>query len=108
MIFKTALAVIAALLFMLGHEIGSDQSSELTVNKLMPGCRLFLIMREKTDFFEQGYCAGFLIAAVDSDPTICRPEPVTNEQVVLLVVQYVEQRPDRQHEQFLNLATEVL
>jgi Rap1a immunity proteins len=50
------------------------------------------------------FVGGVVFAAAN----VCLPQGVTNNQVVAVVIKYIEARPERMHEQFGDLALEAL
>ena len=80
----------------------------LSANSRMPGCRTLLRQEQGTaaQSFDQGMCLG-LISALAS-LTKCRPSEVTRGQIVNVVVQYIDARPTRLHEDFELLALEAV
>ena len=96
-----------ALIMALSCEVGFAEDIN-SANYVMKGCRSFASEQRNTDYFDQGYCAGLLVALAYADPKICRPPGVTNYQTARVVVQYIDQRPARLHENFQKLASEAL
>jgi Ssp1 endopeptidase immunity protein Rap1a len=85
-----------------------------SANFYLPGCKGWLD-REKNvlapdEALEQGLCAGFVIGLGYGvgGRDFCKPEGVTNNQAVAVVVKYIEARPERMHEDFGVLAYEAL
>src|SRR5262245_51021737 len=96
------IALITALSCATGY---AQSDNQLSANSLMPGCRDLLAQKYT---WEQAYCTGLLVGLARGDPRICRVPGVTHEQVVRVVVQYIDQRPARLNEDFMLLAAEVL
>ena len=60
---------------------------------------------------KQGICLGVVQTMLYlSGPVfgLCTPEGANLEQVLRVVVRYIDQRPDRTHERFENLALEAV
>ena len=74
-------------------------------NSYMPGCRDYLARRYD---LAAGGCSGFVLVIAYAHPMICPPERVTHGQIVRVVVQYIDRRPARLHEDFRALAVEAL
>lgn len=74
---------------------------------IMPGCRQFV--QEKTQFFFlDGNCNGILETLRFMSPDICAPPGSTLVEAARIVVQYIDQRPNRLSENFRELALEAL
>jgi hypothetical protein len=86
------------------HDAGLDAS---TATYTMPGCRDFLVSRGQKPLFER-YCAVLVRGFGYAGSGVCAPAAFTDEQAVRIVVQYIDARPERQHENFSALALEAL
>ena len=91
------------------------QSKDInSANYVVPACKSFLAREVATtdNAFEQGRCAGmlrglrYLAGDTPNNLRSCIPKGVTIGQLVRLVLAYVERRPQRMHEDFLDLALE--
>ena len=101
---------IAALL--LSGGIAFPQPSVSAANLNMAGCRNFIQSQMppsnyRSDF-EMGECLGVARGVSYADPEICRPASATHEQMIRVVVQYIDSRPARMHENFMKLVAEAL
>ena len=96
-----------ALIMALNCEVGFAEDLN-SANFVMKGCRLFASDQPSTGSVSEGVCSGLLGGLAYADPTICIPPRVTHYQTARVVVQYIDQRPNRTHESFLKLATEAL
>jgi hypothetical protein len=74
--------------------------ADYNANFVMPGCRVLLTYSSSTfnPTFQAGLCAGLVAGAryaVYRRPDECAdvPKGATNEQLVRVVVQYIEKRP---------------
>jgi Rap1a immunity proteins len=97
------------LLAVLGAYAAFAQKDIYSADYLMPGCRDFI--RASTDNAHlRGYCVDLVIGLARDAyaPRICLPREVTDEQIVRVVVQYIDSQPARLHEDFAVLATEAL
>lgn len=75
---------------------------------VMPGCRDFLGAKT-LDPFSRGLCFGLIVGATKNAALkMCPPRSLTNEQVVMAIVQYIDSQPARLQEDFIDLATEAL
>jgi hypothetical protein len=106
-------ALVAGALAMLVVEapnaFGEDTGS---ANFLMPGCREALT---SSNDFIAGFCFGQVtgIAEVLSFASSCPaciriPKGATRDQIVSVVVKYIEARPEKMHEPFTLLAAQAL
>ena len=85
-----------------------DRSS---ANAVLPGCKQATVPGDipNTDLFPAGFCMG-LVGGISyaGRPLICVPYGVTYTQLTQVVVRYLDQRPERTHEDFKLLASEAL
>jgi hypothetical protein len=104
-----ALVLFSAL--MLSGGSGFAEEDMHSANFVMPGCRN--LASEKRDLpdqnlaFKTGLCGGTMTTLAYMGDN-CRPEGATNRQAALVVVQYIDARPARMHENFIGLASEAL
>jgi hypothetical protein len=82
-----------------------------SANAVVSGCRFYAgpttSQNPRYDPFGQGYCIG-LLEGLDYEGVQCRPPEVTLGQLVRVVVQYIDGRPARLHEDFRILAIEAM
>jgi hypothetical protein len=81
-----------------------------SANFLLPGCKALGRERESTPGWRGILCLAYiqgLVSGVGGKET-CPPKEVTGDQVVAVVVKYIEARPERVHERFGKLAREAL
>jgi Rap1a immunity proteins len=99
------IVVVAALMLSDGTAFAADVAS---ANYVMPGCRS-IVAEKHTNLFLDGLCNG-LIAGVlyGRSQEVCKPDGITYGQEVRVVVQYIDARPARMHEDFRKLALEAL
>jgi hypothetical protein len=85
------------------------QKDIYSANYVMPGCRDF-IRAGTANAHLRGYCVDLVIGVARDAyaPGICLPQEVTDEQIVRVVVQYIDSQPARLQEDFVVLATEAL
>jgi hypothetical protein len=81
-----------------------------TANETMPGCRAFLkdSVASGREGIEAGLCAGAVAGLVYAAPGVCVPKGADAAQAVRVVLQYIDSRPARMHENFMTLAAEAL
>jgi Ssp1 endopeptidase immunity protein Rap1a len=79
----------------------------LSANSNIVGCRNY-VSSSKDELFLQGYCAGAVQALVEFAAGACAPKGATKMQGVLIVLQYIDARQARLHENFNKLAAEAL
>jgi hypothetical protein len=84
----------------------SAEEEMLSANYWLPRCKAF-VSGSARELLGQGICAGRVEGlGFASCPQI--PDSVTRQQIVLVVVRYIEARPQRMHESFLVLAAQAL
>jgi hypothetical protein len=92
-------------------EVKKDRGS---VNYLMPACRSFMsdvIVKEGNPYIRarnEGICVGTIDGIDEAADDVCVPGKVTRGQMVLVVIKYIDERPQRMHERFSKLAYEAL
>lgn len=81
-----------------------------SANYLTRGCRGFLAGKQGSavDILVQGECFGQTLGIAFASPYVCRQQGVTYEQLLLVVVKYIDSQPARLHERFDKLALEAL
>jgi hypothetical protein len=82
-------------------------------NRIMPECRELLLAGDQSDYFKMGHCMGLVEGlalgvgrqsnALKVTPPFCVPPTATIGQMVRVVVQYIDQRPERSSESSLAL-----
>jgi hypothetical protein len=97
--------IIAALLLSGGSAFAEEDFA--SANYMMRGCRDAVALREN---FLSGACMGTVDGLVFAarNREICALSQVTVEQLLRVVVQYIDGRPARMHEDFKKLAAEAL
>jgi Rap1a immunity proteins len=97
---------------MLGSCVMSFAEDLFSANAIMPGCREFNSPSGSNGAitFKTGLCLGIVSTfnMIGSYVNICSPDNVTNNQLVRVVVKYIDDRPARWHEDFRLLAQEAL
>src|SRR5437870_3591848 len=74
---------------------------------IMPGCRQFIVSNTPFYFLE-GNCNGIIETLQFMSPDVCAPPGSTLVEAVRIVVRYIDERPDRQQENFRILSLEAL
>jgi hypothetical protein len=93
---------IALLCLLLRPALAVEPNS---ANFMMPACRS---ARPDVSQGMQGICLGMVTAIATIAPGVCRPLGATNDEAMRVVVQYIDSRPGRLHEPFIELAAEAL
>jgi hypothetical protein len=96
------IVVIAALMLS-----GGSAFAETSANTIMPGCRAFLTQSNR-ELWGSPFCAGVIVGLRAVPDISCEPDSVTTGQVVRVLVQYIDARPARMHEDFRKLALEAM
>jgi Rap1a immunity proteins len=87
---------------------------DLSGNSFMAGCRFNIerggtaYAREMQLVYDSGRCNGFVTAIALTDLGVCLPPGATIDQMLRIVVRYVDGRPERAHEHFASLARDAL
>jgi hypothetical protein len=102
--FLRGVALIAAI--MLNCKV-AGAAFDPSANGRMPGCRGFLA-KTGQNFLDQGYCAGLIDGIIFGATNLCAPQTGTLDQALRVVVQYIDGRPARMHEDFRVLSIEAL
>jgi hypothetical protein len=96
--------VIAAAMLSSGAAFADTTSANAT----MPGCREFLVRDSRKEAWGQPYCVGVIVGLMMVSDNSCGPPNATTNQIIRVVVQYIDARPARMHEDFRKLALEAL
>jgi hypothetical protein len=88
--FMRGSALIGAM-FLSGRASFAEVDS---ANHMMAGCRS-LIANAPNDPFNQGKCVGIVISGI-----VCAPRGSTSGQGLRIVVKFIDDRPERMHENF--------
>ena len=79
-----------------------------SANYIMPGCREFLAEDSRKEAWGQAFCTGLISGIAYMIDDICIPDSVTRLEIVRVVVQYIDARPVRIHEDFSKLSEEAM
>jgi hypothetical protein len=85
-------------------------------NTLLPACKNFISVAGGgvIDAFKQGECTGVVRVLLRVGEALapkfqsCHPQEATLGQAVRVVIQFLETRPERLHEDFIPLAAEAM
>lgn len=102
---RALLLALAAMVLSHRPVVAQDSNS---ANWMMEGCRTFLTGKVDTGAFKAGVCAGTIsgLAFMGSRGGFCLPDQVTGQQLVRVVVTFLDRKPERLHESFRSLAVE--
>src|SRR5262245_40957951 len=114
---RNATAALALGLLAAALPQNADAQQHMTANDLVPPCKDVIVSAETQAMkfntaWQQGICVGIIagLSAVGKDlppgASWCGRQNVTIEQMVRVVVAYIERRPQRMHEDFRQLAVE--
>jgi hypothetical protein len=77
--------------------------------KTLAGCKNYMHgSKDRLFSYEEGLCEGHCVGAIsgirEAAEDICVPDGADFGQAVLVVVKYIDERPQRWHERFPKLA----
>jgi Rap1a immunity proteins len=106
------LGVMAAALLIANAGAGDS------ANSMVPACRYWLVeIKDElrpSEIWDRGTCWGVIMTLghvgelLRPDRRWCSPNDVSYEQMIRVVLAYIERRPQRMHEDFLVLAIEAM
>jgi Rap1a immunity proteins len=114
MLRKHAIVVATALALLAQQGVALAQSKDIySANFIIRGCRSHLAndARDLLTATLDGHCAGVVTTIYFFKTThfgICAPRGANVGQAIRVVVNYIDQRPQRMHENFMLLALEAL
>jgi hypothetical protein len=86
--------------------LGSASATDFpSANEMLPGCRAYV--NGATDSQQTEPCVGVVNGEI-YDPVACKPEGVTADQIIRVVVQYMDSRPARLNEDFYDFMLEAV
>jgi hypothetical protein len=89
------------------HKTRAQQMAET-----LAGCKNFMRKDRLLFSYEEGYqealCIGTISGIREAAEDICVPNRADLDQMILVVVKYIQDRPQRMHEGFPKLAYEAL
>ena len=74
----------------------------------MPECRAAIAQHPGNDAFAHGQCAAIIGELILTARTFCAPKGATTGQAMRIVVRYIDARPARLDESFVQLAHDAL
>lgn len=77
-------------------------------NHMLPSCKALTVKGDASEPFAQGICSGTIDGLFYAGAGLCPPDGVTVGQMTRVVVKYLEQNPQRLHEDFKKLALEAM
>jgi hypothetical protein len=104
----------ALLLAMVPATATTTENDSQSANSIMPGCNAWVAQTPGSNVFLAGECLGIVgtILYFSRDfsysSSACPPANVTYNQAVQTVTAYINARPQRIQERFIDLATEAL
>ena len=102
-------AILACLILASSSNAMAQSQDEYSANARLPGCRGF-VSQTPSDF-HQGICFGTIVGVskvLSTTQYLCTPVGVTMNQMIRVVIRWIEARPQRMHESFAGLAAEAL
>jgi Rap1a immunity proteins len=94
-----------------GDLVVADKAADVWAgNTLLEPCRALLDPANTRGNFSEGMCEG-VIASISfwfSGNVFCAPAGATHQQLDRVIVRYMDQQPERLHEDFRGLAIEAL
>ena len=102
--------VIIASLVLAFTQVALAASRQEHMAKTLAGCKNYMrdTKYSRPYSFDEGFCTGAIAGIYEAAEDICEAEGVTFDQQVLVVIKYIEERPQRLHELFAKLAYEAL
>jgi hypothetical protein len=101
--------------------LAQNHTTSATANYALAGCKTYLALiegrpAEAKYAMQMGFCQGSIdaiawlnsVGLVLSGVWWCVPQGVDNDQMLRVVIRYVDARPQRHHESFALLALEAL
>ena len=107
---RHAIGIAACLALLAQQGVASSQSADVSANEMMPGCR-DLVNASEHNGLGQAKCLGIVRAMHYFSHYYfgaCSPERTTLGQTLIVIVRYIDQRPERMDERFEDLALEAI
>jgi hypothetical protein len=79
-----------------------------SANEMLQGCSDFLSRASTRDFLRQGMCLGIIQGLAHGNGPACVPHGISNEQMIRVVLAFVQTVPERLNENFISLASDAL
>jgi hypothetical protein len=102
------LAAVSTQAFAATARDANGLTARITNAVMLPDCRLFAEGSSYPHTILQGYCAGLVEGIAYTANSVCIPAGANNNQLVRVVVQYIDSYPARLNEDFRALALEAL
>jgi hypothetical protein len=102
-------SIVIATCLLLAGGVARTQTTSYTAGELLKDYKYSLGERTRVPRpFETGFCIGLVAGASYVDPKSCAPENAPIGELMRVVLEYIEVRPQRLHEPFMNLVQEAL
>jgi hypothetical protein len=108
--YRLMISILSGISIIAAATIGNSKvvfaEDAMTAINVMPGCRDVGLARRdtpRTDYL-QGVCVGTAYTLATMPPLGDCVPPQTNEQLVRVIVKYIDSRPELLHENFQLLA----
>jgi hypothetical protein len=108
------LAGVGLLLALMSGDAVAQQQNMDSGNYMLPHCKRFGEPPGRGSPFMEGVCTGSILSLAFVGPSLtstlrfCPPQQATKNQIIRVVVAYIEARPARMHEDFRDLARDAL
>jgi hypothetical protein len=100
---------VIATCLLLASSVAPTQTTSYPASELLKDCRYSLGERARVPRpFETGFCIGLVAGASYVDAKSCAPENAPIGELMRVVLEYIEVRPQRLHEPFMKLVQEAL
>ena len=103
---STAITIIACVQLASGTLQAAEKT--YTANDLLQDCKNSLLARAAPRPFYSGLCMGLVAGVHYIDAKSCAPEDTTPNQLMHVVLAYIEVRPQRMDDEFMKLVVEAL
>lgn len=101
--------VVIAALMLSGGSACAQGPDIISANGVLPGCINALSDQPNSNLaWETGYCQGIVSTLSYMEDQLCFPKGVTTGQQIRVIVRYINDRPERMHENFKALALEAM
>jgi Rap1a immunity proteins len=98
---------LGALLALIVAASNANADNTFSANRLLPACRNVASRQMGANTFMTGYCMG-LIEGLTMVWRSCMPGEVTMGQTAAVIVHWLDQHPERWHEDFTKLAMQAM
>lgn len=111
-------AVAGALITLCVTAAGAQQQDIASARAVLPGCKYYVALADAQNSeltgpmaLAAGYCAAVfdvLMATSALDPFLCPDSGIDRTTGMLVLIRYIEAKPQRMRERFLGLAREAM